>query len=290
MVVSPVSASGLSGTFLARPARSASRVTARVCPAAVPATWGCAENASRSALHPAEASTTATRPHRRMPSPLGVRVLQDRCEGTYQPGADGLAAQPAESQGQRHRPPYLRLELHRVERHRQASETRLRLSPKREPRLVALDEDRLQSPLGAERAELGHEEQALRFVAETPEAVAQLLAHRLNLARLLSPRPTPVQIELRPRITDVRVGQMRRLVQDDFRRPEGSAPRSPLSVFQRHDRFLEPAQVHVEPYGLRVPRLLAAEQVSSAPQLEIAQRDAISRAQVGVVFQHAQSL
>src|SRR3989442_3059489 len=238
MVVSPVSASGLSGTFLARPARSASRVTVRVCPPPVPATWGCAENAPGSALRPAGASTTATRPHRRMPSPLGVRVLQDRCEGTYQPGADGLAAQPAESQGQRHRPPYLRLELHRVERHRQASETRLRLSPKREPRLVALDEDRLQSPLGAERAELGHEEQALRFVGERPEAVAQLLAHRLNIAQLLGPRQTPVQIELRRRLTDERNGQIRRLVQDELPRPAGSAPRSPPSGFQGHDRVL----------------------------------------------------
>src|SRR2546428_1991555 len=160
MVVSPVSASGRSGTFLARPARSANRVTVSVCPAAVPATWGCAENASRSALHPAKASITTTRPHRRMPSPLGVRVLQDRCEGTYQPGADGLPAQPAESQGQRHRPPYLRLELHRVERHRQAGEAWLRFSPKREPRLVALDEDHLQSRLGAKRAELGHEDRS----------------------------------------------------------------------------------------------------------------------------------
>ena len=48
----------------------------------------------------------------------------------------------------------------------------MRVPPKRKPRLVAFDEDQLQSRLGAERAELGHEKQAQRVVRERAEPVA----------------------------------------------------------------------------------------------------------------------
>src|SRR2546427_9657674 len=97
-------------------------------------------------------------------------------------GAPRLTAEAAESQRERHGAAHRRPELHRVQRGRETSQPRLRRPPKREPRLVALDQDRRQSRPGAKRAELGDEEQALGFGGQRPEAVAQLLAHGLNLA------------------------------------------------------------------------------------------------------------
>ena len=70
------------------------------------------------------------------------------------------------------RPPHLGLELHRIERRRQAGQAGVGVPPKREPRLVAPDQDRFQSHPGAERAEFGHEEESLRVVGQRPEAIA----------------------------------------------------------------------------------------------------------------------
>src|SRR5256885_2033168 len=67
-------------------------------------------------------------------------------------------------------------------------------------------------------------------------------------------------------------------------------PRSWRAVaLQRDDGLLQPPQVHVEPDGLRMTRLLAAEQVPGAAQLQVAQGDAIAGAQVRVVLQHLES-
>src|SRR5690242_21943659 len=68
------------------------------------------------------------------------------------------------------------------------------------------------------------------------------------------------------------------------------APRSRLPLFQPSHRFFEPSQVHVESYGLHVPRLLAAEQIPRSTQLEIAQRDAISRPQISMMLEHLRTL
>src|SRR2546429_3331781 len=100
------------------------------------------------------------------PLSLTVRALQNRGEGPHETGTDGLPAEPAQPQRERYGTPHLRLELHGVERRRQPGEARVRVPPKRQPRFVTLDENRLQSHLGAERAELGHEEQPLRRVRE----------------------------------------------------------------------------------------------------------------------------
>src|SRR5258708_38671783 len=179
----------------ARPTRPAKRSTVSAWPAALPATSTCAENASRNAPQPANASTAAKPTTCRMPSPLLVSLGQHRGEGPDQPRADALAAQPPQPQRQRGRAPHPGLELHRVERRCEMGEARARVPPKGEPRLVALDEDHLQSRSGAECTQLGHEDQALRVVREWPETIAQFLTHRLNLAPRLSPLHPPVQIQ-----------------------------------------------------------------------------------------------
>src|SRR2546425_7655306 len=76
-----------------------------------------------------------------------------------------------------------------------------------------------------------------------------------------------------------------------IRRP----PRSTLFPYttlfrslQRVHRLLQPPQVRVEPDGLHVPRLLAAQQVARAAQLEVAQRDAVARPEVGVVLERSE--
>src|SRR2546422_5250685 len=61
-----------------------------------------------------------------------------------------------------------------------------------------------QSDTGAEGAELGDEEQALRVIGKRSEPIPQFFAHRLNLARRLDPRQPPVQLE---RSEERRVGK-----------------------------------------------------------------------------------
>jgi hypothetical protein len=165
-----------------------------------------------------------------------------------------------------------------------------RVPPKRDARLIALDEDRLQSRPGAERAELGDEEQALRFVGKRPEPITELLAHGLNLASLLGPRQPPIQIELRRLVRHVGVRKMGRLIENDLRGREGLARRSLLAILQRLDGFLQPPEIRVEPDRLCVSRLLAPKQVPRTTQLEIAQRDAIARPQVRMMLEHTQPL
>jgi len=93
----------------------------------------------------------------------------------------------------------------------------------------------------------------------------------LNLTWLLGPRQPPVQIELCIVVGDVLVGQMRRRVERDVGWCElVFAPRSLLPLLQPSHRFFEPPQVHVEPYGLHVARLLPAEQIPGSAQLQIA--------------------
>src|SRR5207253_2092974 len=144
---------------------------------------------------------------------LRVSVRENRGESADEPRPDRLSAEPAESQRERRRPPDLGLELHRIERRRQAGQPRARVPGEREPSLVALHQDHFQSDTGAEGAELGDEEQALRVIGKRSEPIPQFLAHRLNLARRLGPRQPPVQLELHRFIRHVFVGEARRQIQ-----------------------------------------------------------------------------
>src|SRR5207249_10521970 len=63
----------------------------------------------------------------------------------------------------------------------------------------------------------------------------------------------------------------------------------PLSL-QPFTRPPQPAEIGVEPDRLRMPPLLPPEQVPRAPQLEVAQRDAVARSEIGVVLEHLQAL
>src|SRR5467141_4609159 len=102
------------------------------------------ENASRKASHPipdTPVSASNTRLTRRIPFPLSVLTVvvpQNGRERPDQAGADRLSAEPAEPEGERHRAPHVRFELHRLEGHLQARQTRRRVAPECEPRLVAL--------------------------------------------------------------------------------------------------------------------------------------------------------
>src|SRR2546430_15089382 len=69
---------------------------------------------------------------------LRVSVRENRGESADEPRPDRLSAEPAESQGERRRPPDLGLELHRIERRRQAGQPPASFPGDREPRLVAL--------------------------------------------------------------------------------------------------------------------------------------------------------
>ncbi|OLE61150.1 MAG: hypothetical protein AUG10_02370 [Gemmatimonadetes bacterium 13_1_20CM_2_70_10] len=80
---------------------------------------------------------------------------------------------------------------------------------------------------------------------------------------------------------------MRRLIEHDVGRHRLPTPRSRLALERTH-RLLQPSEVHVESDGLRVPRLLAAQQAAGAAQLEVAQGDAIARPQIGMMLEHAQ--
>ena len=81
---------------------------------------------------------------------------------------------------------------------------------------------------------------------------------------------------------------MRRLVQHHVGRRPFAARRARLA-FQRAHRLVQPAQIHVEADGLRVSRLLAAQQAPGAAQLEVAQGDAIARSQIGMMLEHPQT-
>ncbi len=190
---------------------------------------------------------------------------------------------------QRHGPPHVGLELHRVQRRREVGQARLGIPPKREPRLVALDQDRLQSRPGAERAEFRHEEQPLHGLGAWPEALAQFLAQGSNLAWPHRARQPPIHVELRRGVGHVIVRQVRGLVQHHIRRRPLHAAFAPPPALQRFDRFLQPTQVHVVPHGVRVPRLLAAQQVARAADLQITQRDAVARPQIGMMLEHPQT-
>jgi len=72
-------------------------------------------------------------------------VLQDGRERPDQAGADRLSAEPAESQRERHRAPHVGLELHPLQGYLQPRKPRRGVPPKREPRLVAFDQDRFQA-------------------------------------------------------------------------------------------------------------------------------------------------
>src|SRR6266576_4632900 len=111
------------------------------------------ENASRSAPHPTSARGKNTRLKRRIRflSLLTLMIPEYRRERPDQTGTDRLSAEPAEPEGERHRAPHIRFELHRLERHLQARQPRRRIAPEGEPRFVALDQHRLQTGPGAQR-------------------------------------------------------------------------------------------------------------------------------------------
>jgi hypothetical protein len=89
-----------------------------------------------------------------------MMIPQNGRECPDQTGTDRLSAEPAEPEGERHGAPHIRFELHRLERHLQASQSRRRIAPKGEPRFIALDQHRFQAGPGAERSQLGDEEQS----------------------------------------------------------------------------------------------------------------------------------
>ena len=61
---------------------------------------------------------------------------------------------------------------------------------------------------------------------------------------------------------------------------------SPLH--QAMDGLLEHAEIQVEADRLHEPRLLGAEQVAGAAHLEVLERDAVARAELGVMLEHLQ--
>ena len=71
---------------------------------------------------------------------------------------------------------------------------------------------------------------------------------------------------------------MRRRIERDVRGRElFPLPPSPFPALEPTYRFFEPPQIHVEADGLHMPRLLAAQQIPGAAQLEIPKRNAIAR-------------
>ena len=88
-------------------------------------------------------------------------VPQNGRERPDQAGADRLSAEPAEPEGKRHRAPHVGFELHRLEGHLQPRQPWRRVTPECEPRFVALDQDRLQTGLSTQRAQLGDEQEPL---------------------------------------------------------------------------------------------------------------------------------
>src|SRR5205809_1083111 len=85
---------------------------------------------------------------------------------------------------------------------------------------------------------------------------------------------------------------MRRRIKRDVGRRKllpPTASHSLLLVFQPAYRFFQPPEIHVESGGLYMPRLLAAEEVAGAPQLQIAERNAIARSQIGMMLEHLQT-
>ena len=85
-------------------------------------------------------------------------IPQNGRERPDETGADRLSAEPTEPEGERHRAPHVCFELHGLERDLQAREPRCSIAPERQPRLVALDEDRFQSKPRSQRAQLGHQQ------------------------------------------------------------------------------------------------------------------------------------
>src|SRR5439155_24732183 len=82
---------------------------------------------------------------------------------------------------------------------------------------------------------------------------------------------------------------MRRRVERHVGWAELLPPRSLLPLLEAPHRFFEPAQVHVEPDGLHVSRLLAAKQVPGPTQLQIAQGDTIARSQISMMLEYLQT-
>src|SRR3989442_1136433 len=103
-----------------------SRSTVNVWSLARATTFARGENASRreshanSVIEVSASNTRLTRRIRFLFLSLTLMVPQNGRERPDQAGADRLSAEPAEPEGERHRAPHVRFELHRLEGHLQA--------------------------------------------------------------------------------------------------------------------------------------------------------------------------
>ena len=125
-------------------------------------------------------------------------------------------------------------------------------------------------------------------LGQRAEAVAQLVAQRAQLARLAGARRSGGERRSWPprRGCSRPAGRRRR------RRRAAPAPRrapAPSPDAQRLDRLVEQRDVELEADRRDVARLLVAEQVAGAAQLEVAHRDREARAELGVVGERRQA-
>src|SRR2546429_8907508 len=86
-------------------------------------------------------------------------------------------------------------------------------------------------------------------------------------------------------IRHVFVGEVRRQIQDHLGWHSRTVSIVSLPGLERVNGLLEPAEIGIEPDRLRVARLRGPEQVAGAAQLEIAQRDPVAGAEIGVMLQ-----
>src|ERR687898_2573977 len=148
--------------------------------------------------------------------------------------------------------------------------------------------DRARADLPREELDPREAEQVPGRLGKRPEAVDELLGQVFHLGEGAEARSPAVQVYAFDLIHDVPRRQIRveRELYDN--RPLlapllGLAPRC-------RDGFFQKGQVHLEADGRYVPRLLGAEQVSRAPDLQIPHGDGEPAPQLGKVHQRLEPL
>src|SRR3954468_15376023 len=146
---------------------------------------------------------------------------------------------------------------------------------------------------GPRLAELGarllERDEVLERVGDRAEAVLELLAQSAELGDFAGARDAPVDVDLRLLVGDV-VGRHVGVDVD----VEAHGLRLVISrealALARPDRLVEHAHVQLEAERRNVARLLVAEQVAGAADLEVPHRDLEAGAELGVVAERAQAL
>src|SRR4051794_17746959 len=181
---------------------------------------------------------------------------------------------------------HFRLELYLVERRRYPLHSGNCVLAKCNAGFVSAHQHGLDIRCAAEDAEDGRDKKCAGRLGQNSEPVADLFPQRFYLPDVRQVRKPPINVELGVLGRYVVVWQVRGHIERDVRRLELGrviAAQYPL------DGLVEHPKVHVETDGVDEARLLGSQQVASAAQLEILERDLIAGAELRVVLENCEA-